>query len=166
MPCNLELKSKVENFDSIIKALNALGAKEEMVLNQCDVYYDYPDFKLKLRIQNGKNHLIKYLRDESGPDRWSNYDILHLEGSDPRSYLADFLKESIVVEKVRILYIYKNTRIHLDDVKELGLFIELETIMDKGEADAQQRFNFLVNELKLDLNNQIKMGYKELKESK
>lgn len=166
MPCNLELKTKVENFHSVIESLKKIGAVEEAILNQCDVYYEYPDFKLKLRLQDGKSHLIKYLRDESGPDRWSNYEILHLEGSDPRAYLADFLEESTVVDKVRTLYLYKNTRIHLDDVKKLGCFIELETIMDNGEAEAQARFNFLVDTLNIDFNKQIKTGYKELKESK
>jgi predicted adenylyl cyclase CyaB len=35
-----------------------------------------------------------------------------------------------VVEKVREFAIWRRTRIHLDDVEGLGLFVELETVAD------------------------------------
>ena len=40
-------------------------------------------------------------------------------------------EKNIVVEKKRELWMHKNTRIHLDKVKKLGTFLELETIVGK-----------------------------------
>ncbi len=42
-----------------------------------------------------------------------------------------------VVKKTRDLYVYKNTRIHLDTVVDLGLFIELETVIHDGKNDEE-----------------------------
>ena len=89
-----------------------------------------------------------------------------MEGAGPEKYLSGFLKTDIVVEKKRILYIYKGTRVHLDTVKNLGTFLELETVVDKGLKDAETRFNEIVSRLGLDLSRQIKASYKNLLEKR
>ena len=55
-----------------------------------------------------------------------------------------FLKVEAVVEKKRLLYMYDNTRIHLDEVKGLGKFLELETLVLSGLKDAKNRFNKII----------------------
>ena len=48
--------------------------------------------------------------------------------------------------KERKLFWFNNTRIHLDEVKELGNFLELETLLLDGKADAEKRFaSFAIN---------------------
>ena len=60
------------------------------------------------------------------------------------------------------LFWFNNTRIHLDKVKELGNFLELETLVIDGKADAEKRFDEIVRLLNLDLSKQIKKSYKNL----
>ena len=70
------------------------------------------------------------------------------------------------MEKNRLLYIYNNTRVHLDKVKDLGKFLELETLVLNGLEDAKKRYSDIISKLELDLNNQLKNSYKILIEEK
>lgn len=166
MARNLELKIKLDTHKEIIRLLKKMKAENAGTLKQKDTYYKIKNGLLKLRCVNGRFELIKYLRDEKGKKRWSDYELLYLEGKNPEKYLSQLFLTDTIVEKKRILYIYDGTRIHLDTVKNLGLFLELETVVDKGLKDAERRFNDIVNRLKLDLSKQIKKSYKNLIEEK
>jgi Adenylate cyclase, class 2 (thermophilic) len=162
MPLNLEIKVKLKNHTDTEKILKKIKAKKVKVFGQKDVYYKRKDDLLKLRIEAAGFSLIKYLRDEKGKDRWSDYEILNLTGNDPEKYLKSLFDIETTVVKERILYMFDNTRIHLDKVKGLGYFLELETLMIKDKADAKKRFNYLTEELQLDVKNEIKMSYRDL----
>ncbi len=160
---NLEIKVKTPSHENLIEILKRKNAEHKGILIQKDIYYKVDKGILKLRIENGTYCLIKYMRDENNPERWSNYKLLYLSGDNPVEYLAELFKELITVEKKRNLFIFKHTRIHLDDVKNLGLFLELETVVDGiTDEEAVNEFSEIVNFLKLDFNNQIKKSYKDL----
>lgn len=161
MPHNLELKIKVDSHTKLINLLIKINAECKGILKQKDVYYKVKKGLLKLRVENGTYTLIKYLRDEKGK-RWSNYELLNIEGTNPEKYLQDIFEVVAVVEKKRKLYLYNNTRIHLDEVKKLGKFLELETLLVGDRLDAQKRFNKVVELLELDLSRQIRSSYKTL----
>jgi adenylate cyclase, class 2 len=161
MPTNLELKIKLDKKNSAEKILKNAGAQYNGLLKQKDVYYKFKNGLLKLRIENGSFCLIKYFRDEKGT-RWSNYELLRLEGKNVEKYLSEILKVETVVEKKRKLYIYKNTRIHIDEVKNLGSFLELETVVTRNKKSAESEFAEVVGFLNLDLKKQIKSSYRNL----
>ncbi len=162
MPTNLELKLKLKSHDSIKKILKNVKADYQGVLNQKDVYYKNKQSLLKLRIENGKECLIKYNRDEKGKKRWSDFDILYFEQGNVEKFLSELFKITAVVEKKRLLYKILNTRIHLDNVKGLGYFLELETLVFNNKKDAQNRFEKVKELLNLDTKNQIRKSYKDL----
>jgi len=161
MPLNLELKIKVESHTKLINALRRINTEKKGILKQKDIYYKTKNGLLKLRVEGNNFTLIKYLRDEKGK-RWSNYELLRLEGKNPEKYLNDVFDVETVVEKKRILYLYKNTRIHLDEVKGLGKFLELETLLVSTRKDAEKRFREIIKLLGLDLFKQIRKSYKLL----
>lgn len=161
MPVNLELKVKINSIKKLEKLAKTASAEFKGVLKQKDVYFKNKKGLLKLRIENGACCLIKYLRDEKGK-RWSNYEILKLEGKNIEEYLKDILAVEVVVEKNRKLYVYKDTRIHLDEVKNLGKFLELETVVTKNKNHAEKEFYEVVKMLNLDLTKQIKASYRNL----
>jgi adenylate cyclase class 2 len=166
MPKNLELKIRCSSFTKIKKSLNEINAEFTGKLIQKDVYYKIAKGLLKLRIENGHQSLIKYFRDEKGKDRWSDFQILKFADSDAEGFLRQIFNIETVVEKKRLLFMYDNTRIHLDEVKGLGKFLELETIVLFGLPDAKKRFKKIIGLLGLDFNNQIKKSYKILIEEK
>ena len=81
MPTNLELKIKVESHHKFRGKLIDMGADNSGLLNQKDVYYKIPQGLLKLRIENGKESLIYYNRDEKGNNRWSDFELLKFDKS-------------------------------------------------------------------------------------
>lgn len=131
-------------------------------MNQVDVYYKNSNFRLKLRLENGTQVLIKYSRNEGTGNRWSDYQLISLEKNDARDFLNDIFGEEVVVEKIRKYYLYDNTRIHIDEVKGLGSFLELETLVVKGKKDAEKRFHQLINLLSLDKKDEIRNSYRDL----
>jgi len=161
MPLNLELKVKVESHTKLINVLRRINAEKKGILRQKDVYYKTKNGLLKLRVEGNTFTLIKYLRDEKGK-RWSNYELLRLEGKNPEKYLKNIFNIETIVEKKRILYLYKNTRIHLDEVKGLGKFLELETLLVSTRRDVEERFREIIKLLGLDLSKQIRKSYKLL----
>jgi adenylate cyclase, class 2 len=162
MPVNLEFKIKLDIHSEIRKILVKHKARRKGILEQKDIYFKIKNGLLKLRILDRKNELIKYMRDESGKTRWSDYQILIITGNNIEKYFQSLFETETVVEKKRELWIYKNTRIHLDKVQKLGLFLELETIVINGKKNASREFNELIQLLKLEKKNQILASYRDL----
>jgi predicted adenylyl cyclase CyaB len=162
MPQNLEIKIKFESFHDIKKILEMIGAEFISTLNQKDIYYKNSKGLLKLRIENGKETLIQYNRNENSANRWSNYNLLKINQGDAEKFFRKVFEIEAVVEKKRLLYMYKNTRVHLDKIKHLGNFLELETLVLNGQNDAKKRFNEIATLLKLDMKKQIKKSNRDL----
>lgn len=165
MAFNLELKTKIKSFTFYENILKQINAEYKGIINQKDIYYKYKNGLLKLRVENNSYTLIKYLRDEKNK-RWSNYELLELKGKNPEKYLSEILEVDTVVKKKRKLFMYKNTRVHLDEVNGLGKFLELETLLLKDRIDATKRFNEIKNLLQLNNCVEIRKSYKNLLEEK
>lgn len=162
MPLNLEIKVKVKNFDLILAALKKIKAKKSELLHQKDVYFSTSKGLLKLRKEGKSQQLIRYQRDEKGKNRWSNFEILDLHQAHAESFLRNLLTCEVVVEKERLLYLFGDTRIHLDKVKKLGNFIELETRVLSTKKEARQQFLFLLKALQLDPKEELRLSYHDL----
>jgi predicted adenylyl cyclase CyaB len=99
-----------------------------------------PRGRLKLReIEGAAAELIQYARPDEPAARASDYVIASIPDPAPlREALARALGVRAVVAKRRTLFLWRRTRIHLDDVEGLGAFLELETVItDQSEADAR-----------------------------
>lgn len=162
MPKNLEIKVKLRSHTEIKSILKQNRIKLNDLLLQKDIYYKVNNGLLKLRIENGNQTLIFYNRDENSKKRWSDYYLLEIKNTDGHKYLNRFLETIVSVEKRRELYLFNDTRIHLDKVKNLGYFLELETRVLKGLKDAEKRFNYLINLLDLKSKTEIRASYKDL----
>lgn len=162
MPINLEVKIKVPSHNKIIKLLRKHSAKYNGILNQTDIYYKTKAVLLKLRIVNNRYELIKYNRNEKGKNRWSNFEVLHLKEKKVEKYFENIFEIETKVEKKRLLYVLDNTRVHLDDVKNLGKFVELETMVVLNKAEAKKEFVHIINILELEFMKQIRSSYRNL----
>ncbi len=138
MPKNLEFKAHVGELNSSEEIFLHQGAVFSGVLNQRDTYFNVPVGRLKLRETAGREaELIFYERDEGSPGGMeSRYSVLHVSDLSLRVFLAKALGVKTVVEKERKLLMLKNARIHIDDVKGLGRFIEFEVVAS-GDPSAE-----------------------------
>lgn len=162
MARNLEIKVKLDSHKRIKKILSSNNIKLAEVLKQKDIYYKVQSGLLKLRIENGTQTLIYYNRNEKSKKRWSDYFLLDIKTPNAEKFLDKFLERIIEVKKVRELYLYNDTRIHLDKVDKLGFYLELETRVLKSLRDAEKRFNYLVNLLELRNYPELRDTYKNL----
>ena len=166
MPKNLEIKVKLSSHKEVKAILKKNKIQFKGLLIQKDIYYKVDKGILKLRIENDRQTLIFYDRNEKSKKRWSDYHLLEINKTDGNEYLKRFLDVLTIVNKKRELYLYDNTRIHLDYVKNLGYFLELETKVLKGLRDAESRFNYVLVLLKLQNKKEIRASYKDLLISK
>ena len=68
-----------------------------------------------------------------------------------------------IVRKQRQLFLYKHTRIHLDDVSDLGSFVELETVLtDIGDEDGHRELHEIASALGLHPDDHVAKPYVEL----
>ncbi len=162
MPTNLELKISVTSHQSLKKILEQIGAENRGILKQKDVYYSIPNGLLKLRIENGNENLIFYNRNEKDKNRWSDFEVLEIAKGKGERFFNNLFDVEVIVKKKRELFYYDDTRIHLDTVKFLGKFLELETLVINGKVDAKKRFEKIISILKLDESKQIRKSYRDL----
>jgi len=70
-----------------------------------------------------------------------------------------------MVIKSRIVYLYKNARIHLDRVRGLGLFLEFEVLVTKGKEQAAGLMKELRREFQIAKGDVIGGSYKDFRGS-
>jgi len=151
---NLEVKIKYNNFEELRENLCLLGATFIENLTQKDIYYVVPIGRLKERVVNGRVELIYYNRPSHAGDKISRYLIWRSLAAIRLARLM--LCRKIIVEKNRELWQYKSTRIHLDEVKGLGRFIELETVLAGiDDNNGKRELSHVLS--KLDIINKVSM---------
>jgi adenylate cyclase class 2 len=127
---NIELKARDPDPDRSLKVCRALGAENHGEISQRDTYFEVANGGLKLREESpGAPHLIQFERANEPQQRESRYRIIEVDdGAVLRAALVAAIGIRGVVAKRRRLFLWREVRIHLDDVEELGTFIELEAV--------------------------------------
>lgn len=139
MAANIEVKARAQNWEKLHSLAKQVSDAEGTLIEQVDTFFIVPAGRLKLR-QLGPDHgeLIFYQRpDEAGP-KLSEYTITETTCPDSlRDTLAQALGVSGEVRKKRWYFISSryggHTRIHLDEVKGLGQYMELEVVLQPGQ---------------------------------
>lgn len=137
MPVNIEIKAHCPDPENAAAILSGLNAEHKGADHQIDTYFKVGEGRLKLREGNIENNLIYYKRsNQAGPKRSDV--ILYPAGKDPgmKKILGEVLGILVVVDKHRDIYFIGNVKFHIDKVKDLGDFIEIEAIGENGEESA------------------------------
>ena len=154
MPTNIEIKAKVPDLEILRRKVEKLDVKETNEIFQEDTFFKTEKGRLKLRVfSENKGELIYYVRDNSTGPKRSYYYIYKTNEPEILKKILEFtLGIRGVVKKKRLYYIVGNTRIHLDEVKNLGSFIELEVVLSAGQNENEGKV--IANDLmaKLDIN--------------
>lgn len=127
---NIELKATDRDPARSLEVCRVLGAEGHGEIWQRDDYFEVAHGGLKLREEcPGRPHLIQFERATEPQQRESRYRIVEVDdGGVLRAALASAVGVRATVVKHRRLYLWCNVRIHLDQVEQLGTFIELEAV--------------------------------------
>ena len=163
MAVNIEIKARASDFNRqkmIAESLSNLPGEQ---IWQEDIFFNISKGRLKLRIfNNGTADLIYYVRADSKGPKTSHYQIS--KTNDPvglRNILSSSLGVRGVIKKQRTLYKTGFTRIHFDQVMELGNFIELEFVMQDNisKHEASQTVENMMEKLEIQDKHLINKAY-------
>jgi len=160
---NIEIKVTLPNKQAAINRLKHMGAEYQYTMQQCDYYFLTGEDKEKLRVIDGKEYqLITYQREEKQGRKDSHYEIKELSAKDKDDLLSQ-RKVIKQVEKTRELWLFNNTRVHIDFVKRLGNFLELETVVRDIPLEAgESEFKTVVDELGINPARSVAASYSDL----
>ena len=164
MPINLEIKARCRQPAKVLKILESAGAEHRGIDHQVDTYFNVKEGRLKLREGNIENNLIYYKRsDQSGPKR--SEVILYPAGKDKglKEVLEAVNGVRVMVDKMRHILFIENVKFHVDRVKGLGSFVEIEAIGKKGEEhDLQRQCEQYIKLLGINEDDLVRESYSDL----
>lgn len=134
MPFNVEIKARTRDAEKIRGILRKKGARYVGLDHQVDTYFKVKKGRLKLREGNIENYLVYYEREDRAGLKESRVTLYrHTPGSNLKEILEKALGVLVVVEKDREIYYVDNIKFHIDRVKGLGGFVEIEAISPEKE---------------------------------
>jgi len=136
VPRNIEIKAKLSDRRSVEKRVAGLADSGPETIRQEDVFFHTRRGRLKLRIVDARHgELIYYERaDRRGPKLSSYIRVETNRPAEMRAALSNACGIRGIVRKRRRVYLVGNTRIHLDEVKGLGAFLELEVVLSARQS--------------------------------
>lgn len=129
----LEQKARLLAYEPALLVCGRIGAVDLGVVEQVDTYFSMGRYRLKLReSSNGEHVLIGYSRSEGTSARRIQSRVAGVRA--PRSVKDALTRQwgvKVVVVKRRHQFLWEDrVRIHLDQVEQLGEFIEIEAALD------------------------------------
>jgi len=137
---NFEFKARLRDEALIRSVLKRLRARYVGEDHQIDTYFKVARGRLKVREGNIENALIHYDRGNTSRARRSTVEMMNLpRGNSVKKVLSRALGTLAVVDKRRRIYFVGNVKIHLDLVRGLGRFVEVEAISRTGSIAKVRR---------------------------
>jgi adenylate cyclase, class 2 len=163
---NVEIKARSNNQELLRKILESHNAEFKGNDHQIDTYFKINSGRLKLREGNIENSLVHYQReDKEGPKQSHVTFYKSADKSSLKEILTKALGILIVVDKSREIYFIDNVKFHLDSVKDLGTFVEIEAIDAKGSIGKEKlhaQCNYYLDLFKIRKENLISNSYSDL----
>jgi predicted adenylyl cyclase CyaB len=166
MPSNIEIKAILRDRASAEATAARLSDVAPEIIHQEDFFFNSERARLKLRIFSPeRGELIRYERRNLADARCSRYVIARTP--DPQA-LFEILKATFglagVVRKKRILYLIGQTRVHIDEVEELGEFLEFEAVLRpyQSETEGKEIVSVLLSEFGIEEQDLVGEAYVDL----
>ena len=164
---NIEVKARCTDVRRAEENLNSIGAGLAGTFRQQkDTYFNsLTEGTLKLRqCSPEEGYVIYYERSEKAGPKRSDYEVSST--SDPiamRTVLRKIFGIYAEVEKTRQVWLWENVRIHLDDVRHLGCFVELEALTEEqGIRESQSRIETLMRAMEIASDDLVNCSYGDL----
>ena len=164
---NIELKARIASLEVAERVCRATDATFADHLRQVDTYFHCAKGRLKLReVDPGNDYLVHYHRPDIAETKACDYTIEYVDAG-VKAILEAAYGIEVIVEKARDLWLWKNVRIHLDHVHDLGTFIEFEAVLseDYDDEDGIAKLAYLQKEFGIESAQIIDVSYADLMRS-
>ncbi len=174
----IEIKLKAPNLNAIAAKLESLDCVLSDPIQQKDINFIHRNdthwFETtsgewvypRIRIQPGKPHTFTVKKPLSNEMDCIEHE-LHIDDPIALTSIMELFdyKEGVTVQKTRRTTTYKDYSITLDEVESLGSFIEIEVVVEEGNAEKIQSemFTFAKETFGLEKDNNVMKGYDILK---
>ena len=160
----IEFKARCADHDRIREELKRKNARFAGTDHQIDTYFRVPQGRLKLREGNIENSLVFYSRPNTAGAKESEVTLSAIPpGSEIKTVLSKALGVMIAVDKKREIYFVDNVKIHLDEVHELGKFLEVEAIgKPEDRAKLQRQCDDFQDEFGVTIEDFVAVSYSDL----
>ena len=163
---NVEIKAKCSDPDYVRNILRTRKADFKGTDQQIDTYFNTLNGRYKMREGNIEFSLVYYDRENiAGPKR-SQVIYYHPRKTDlVKEQLSKAMGELIVVSKQREIYFINNIKFHIDTVKELGNFVEIEAIDRTGSIGVDKLYEQCreyLNLFKINQNDLLTDSYSDM----
>ena len=126
---NIELKARLRDLAGARYIALQIATEYVGVQQQTDTYFVCPQGRMKLREIVGQTaYLVWYDRGDDLQSKNSDYLIQEVT-AERAGQLKREMGIRAIVEKRREIFLYNNVRIHLDEVAQLGSFLEFEAML-------------------------------------
>jgi predicted adenylyl cyclase CyaB len=165
---NIELKARLADYAAAVRVASAIATSRLGTQHQIDTYFHCHHGRLKLRQIDGlRAELVWYDRPDQADVKASDYQLVPLSNPETlKGALTAALGIRAIVEKRREIFLYHNVRIHLDDVTNLGRFIEFEAVLgpDIDEAAGRAQVDSLMRHFAIASADLLPNSYGEMVE--
>jgi len=132
---SLEIKARCSVLARVRAVLQKNKARLKGLDHQIDTYFRVPFGRLKLREGNIENALIYYERGNQKNSKVCHSTLFpFVKGTRLKEILAQAFGVLAVVDKKREIYFLRNAKFHIDRVKKLGNFVEIEVFGPRRAA--------------------------------
>ena len=132
---NIEIKARCRNPAHVRSVLRKLEAGYKGTDHQIDTYFKINNGRLKLRQGKIENNLVYYQRENKKGPKQADVMLFVVSGK-IKDVLAKSLGILCIVDKKREIYFIGNVKFHIDKVKKLGNFVEIESKSGKMSRNA------------------------------
>ena len=163
---NIELKFRLADLATARNVAKQRATQALGIEHQVDTYFHCRHGRLKLRqIDRHPAQLVWYERPDEKGARTSDYYLVPVSNPETlKIALTAAWGIRGTIEKSREIYLIENVRVHLDEVNELGTFLEFESVLSPriGDARGREQLVGLCKLFGLDAQESIAGSYSDL----
>ncbi len=164
---NVEIKARIDSADELRGLLLVKDPRFVGTDHQIDTYFNVQNGRLKLRQGSIEKHLIFYERPNISGPKTSLVSLFKADknSDDLLNTLDRALGKKVVVDKHREIYYIGNVKFHIDQVQDLGSFMEIEAMECPDYPDQQslqEQCDYYMEYLKVKPENLIHVSYSDL----
>ncbi len=163
---NVEIKAHCHYPDQIREYLKNNDAEFKGIDDQTDTYFNVAFGRLKLREGTIENNLIFYERENKAGPKNSNFQLVKVR--DAKGLKEVLIKSTgikMIVKKKREIWFIGNVKFHIDEIPELGWFVEIEAgnlLSNVSKEKLQEQCDFYLMEFKIKTEDVIAESYSDM----